>query len=52
MYGADVGHGVRGYFVKVGFGEGQGEGEDAQETLAEGEHGAVVAVECGSPEEG
>lgn len=52
MHCADVGHGVGCYFVKVGFGEGEGEGEDAEQAFAEGEHGAVIAVEGGAPEEG
>jgi len=50
--GTDVCHGMCRDVVKVGFGEVEGEGEDVQHALAELEHGAVVAVDCGTEEEG
>lgn len=34
----------------MGFGEVQGEGEDAEEASGEGEHGVVVGVDCGAEE--
>lgn len=52
VHGADVCQGVRGDVVKVRLREVEGEGEDAEEAFAEGEHGAVVAVEGWAPEEG
>lgn len=52
VYRAHVGHGVGGYAVEVGFGEVEGEGEDGEEALAEGEEGGVVGVEGWAEEEG
>lgn len=50
VHGADVGHGVGGDGVEVGFGEGEGEREDGEEAAREGEHGGVVGVEGGAEE--
>ena len=52
VHRAHVGHGVRGDCVEGVLGEVESEGEDAQEPLAEGVHGGVVAIDCWAPEEG
>ena len=49
---AHVGHGVRCYGIEVVFGEIESECKDVEHAFAEFEHGFVVAIDCGAPEEG